>query len=188
MIVLLESWTTSLELYDHIRTWKWRSTSLTLSWLRFFLDLSHSNNELGFCVGRGVGESVSPVAAKAPGHRTSSSSQQLLMHARAKRLQMQWQYVYKRSTRTVIIYLIVLINSGDWWPQLDLHKENIAVQLSRAEHRCKDISITCSCPGLTMLNTDYKIFTRVLATRMRKVVHEFVKEYQKGFMPRTVIS
>ncbi len=41
---------------------------------------------------------------------------------------------------------------------------------------------------ITLLNTDYKIFTRVLAIRMREVVHEFVEECQKGFMPKTFIS
>ena len=36
---------------------------------------------------------------------------------------------------------------------------------------------------ITLLNTDYKIYTRVLARRMKKVVHEFVSECQKGFVP-----
>ena len=36
---------------------------------------------------------------------------------------------------------------------------------------------------ITLLNSDYKIFTKVLARRMAKVVHEFVAECQKGFVP-----
>ena len=41
---------------------------------------------------------------------------------------------------------------------------------------------------ITLLNTDYKIFTRILARRMRDVVHQFVSECQKGFMPKTFIA
>ena len=41
---------------------------------------------------------------------------------------------------------------------------------------------------ITLLNTDYKIFTRILAKRMREVVHEFTSESQKGFVPHTFIS
>ena len=36
---------------------------------------------------------------------------------------------------------------------------------------------------ITLLNTDYKVFTRVLANRMKKAVHEFVSKCQKGFVP-----
>ena len=41
---------------------------------------------------------------------------------------------------------------------------------------------------ITLLNTDYKVFTRILAKRMCKVVHEFVSECQKGFVPGTFIA
>jgi hypothetical protein len=41
---------------------------------------------------------------------------------------------------------------------------------------------------ITLLNSDYKVFTRVLARRMMKVVHEFVSECQKGFVPDTFIA
>ena len=41
---------------------------------------------------------------------------------------------------------------------------------------------------LTMLNTDYKIYTKVLANRMKKVVHEFVSSPQKGFVPDVFIA
>ena len=41
---------------------------------------------------------------------------------------------------------------------------------------------------LTMLQTAYKIYTRVLAHRMRKVVHQVVDESQKGFMPDAFIA
>ena len=41
---------------------------------------------------------------------------------------------------------------------------------------------------ITLLNSDYKIYTRVLAHRMAKVVHEFVAECQKGFVPDTFIA
>ena len=37
-------------------------------------------------------------------------------------------------------------------------------------------------------NTDYKVFTRILAKRMCRVVHEFVSECQKGFVPGTFIA
>ena len=40
----------------------------------------------------------------------------------------------------------------------------------------------------TLLNTDYKIFTRVLSKRMLGVVHEFVSETQKGFVPDVLIA
>ena len=39
-----------------------------------------------------------------------------------------------------------------------------------------------------MLNTDYKIYTWILATRMRDMVHQFVSEMQKGFVPSTFIA
>ena len=41
---------------------------------------------------------------------------------------------------------------------------------------------------LTMLNVDYKIYTRILANRMKKVVHQFVSESQKGFVPDSFIA
>ena len=41
---------------------------------------------------------------------------------------------------------------------------------------------------ITLLNTDYKIFTRILACRMRDVVHQFVAECQKGFVPDVFIA
>ena len=41
---------------------------------------------------------------------------------------------------------------------------------------------------ITLLNTDYKIFTRILASRMKTVVHEFVSECQKGFVPEVFIA
>ena len=36
---------------------------------------------------------------------------------------------------------------------------------------------------ITLLNSDYKVFTRVLSKRMITVVHQFVSECQKGFVP-----
>ena len=41
---------------------------------------------------------------------------------------------------------------------------------------------------LSMLNTDYTMYTRILATRMRDMVHQFVSEMQKGFVPSTFIA
>ena len=41
---------------------------------------------------------------------------------------------------------------------------------------------------ITLLNTDYKMYTRIMARRMRDVVHEFVSESQKGFVPRELIQ
>ena len=41
---------------------------------------------------------------------------------------------------------------------------------------------------ITLLQGAYKIFTRVLAKRMQTVVHEFVSECQKGFVPKTLIA
>jgi hypothetical protein len=41
---------------------------------------------------------------------------------------------------------------------------------------------------ITLLNTDYKVFTRVLANRMKTAVHEFVSECQKGFVPDVFIA
>ena len=40
---------------------------------------------------------------------------------------------------------------------------------------------------LTMLQGAYKIYTRVLARRMRDVVHQFVSSQQKGFVPKARI-
>jgi len=39
-----------------------------------------------------------------------------------------------------------------------------------------------------MLNTDYKINTKILANRLKSVVHQFVAECQKGFVPKTFIA
>ena len=41
---------------------------------------------------------------------------------------------------------------------------------------------------ITLLNTDYKIFTRILSKRMATVLHEFVSECQKEFVPDTFIA
>jgi hypothetical protein len=41
---------------------------------------------------------------------------------------------------------------------------------------------------ITLLQNSYKIFTRILAKRMASVVHEFVAEAQKGFVPHTFIA
>ena len=41
---------------------------------------------------------------------------------------------------------------------------------------------------ITLLNGDYNIYTRILARRMLTVVHEFVSECQKGFVPDTFIA
>ena len=41
---------------------------------------------------------------------------------------------------------------------------------------------------ITLLNTDYKIFTRILSKRMSTVVHQFVSESQKGFVPEVFIA
>ena len=41
---------------------------------------------------------------------------------------------------------------------------------------------------ITLLNTDYKVLTRVLANRMKTAVHEFVSECQKGFVPDVFIA
>ena len=41
---------------------------------------------------------------------------------------------------------------------------------------------------ITLLNTDYKMYTRILSRRMRQVVHEFISTSQKGFMPRELIQ
>ena len=41
---------------------------------------------------------------------------------------------------------------------------------------------------ITLLNTDYKIYTRILAKRMLLSVHEFVSETQKGFVPGVFIA
>ena len=41
---------------------------------------------------------------------------------------------------------------------------------------------------LTMLNTDYKVYTKILANRMKKIVHEFVASMQKGFVPDVFIA
>jgi len=41
---------------------------------------------------------------------------------------------------------------------------------------------------ITLLNSDYRVFTKVLAARMGTVVHEFVSECQKGFVPDTFIA
>ena len=41
---------------------------------------------------------------------------------------------------------------------------------------------------LTMLNTDYKVYTKILANRLKTVVHEFVSSMQKGFVPDVFIA
>ena len=41
---------------------------------------------------------------------------------------------------------------------------------------------------ITLLQNSYKIFMRVLAKRMASVVHQFVAETQKGFVPHTFIA
>ena len=40
---------------------------------------------------------------------------------------------------------------------------------------------------ITLLNSDYKIYTKILANRMKTVVHEFVSDTEKGFVPKEII-
>ena len=55
-------------------------------------------------------------------------------------------------------------------------------------YKKKDCEDVRNYRPLTMLNTDYKIYTKILARRMKKVVHEFVSESQKGFTPDDFIA
>ena len=41
---------------------------------------------------------------------------------------------------------------------------------------------------ITLLQNAYKVFTRIQAHRLKKVVHEFVSECQKGFVPHAFIA
>ena len=41
---------------------------------------------------------------------------------------------------------------------------------------------------ITLLNSDYKVYTKVLANRLKEVVHQFVSEAQKGFVPDVFIA
>ena len=41
---------------------------------------------------------------------------------------------------------------------------------------------------ITLLNCSYKIYTRILARRLKKVVHLFISEAQKGFAPGAFIA
>ena len=41
---------------------------------------------------------------------------------------------------------------------------------------------------ITLLQNAYKVFTRIQAQRLKKVVHEFVSECQKGFVPHAFIA
>ena len=41
---------------------------------------------------------------------------------------------------------------------------------------------------ITLLNSDYKIMTRILAKRMLSIVTQFVSDNQIGFVPYTFIA
>ena len=41
---------------------------------------------------------------------------------------------------------------------------------------------------ITLLNTDYKILTKVLVSRLKKVMDEFVSAPQTGFVPKRQIT
>ena len=41
---------------------------------------------------------------------------------------------------------------------------------------------------ITLLNSDYKVYTKLLANRLKNVVHQFVSEAQKGFVPDVFIA
>ena len=41
---------------------------------------------------------------------------------------------------------------------------------------------------ITLLQNAYKVFTRILAKRMKRVVHEIISECQKGFVPHAFIA
>ena len=49
-------------------------------------------------------------------------------------------------------------------------------------YKKKDRTDVRNYSPLTMLNTDYKVYTKVLANRLKTVVHQFVTEAQKGFV------
>ena len=42
--------------------------------------------------------------------------------------------------------------------------------------------------GLTLLDNDYKIFAKVIAERLKKVVDQIISKQQLGFVPRRCIT
>ena len=55
-------------------------------------------------------------------------------------------------------------------------------------HKKNDRDDITNYRPITLLNGDYKIYTRVLTRRLNKVVTEFVADCQKGFVPRAFIG
>ena len=58
----------------------------------------------------------------------------------------------------------------------------------RDSYKKKDRTDVRNYRPLTMLNSDYKVYTKVLANRLKTVVHQFVTEAQKGFVPDVFIA
>ena len=48
----------------------------------------------------------------------------------------------------------------------------------------QDLTLTKNYRPISLLNNDYKLFTAILAERLKKVLEEFVHEDQSGFLPK----
>ena len=94
--------------------------------------------------------------------------------------------VYKRLPKFCAPLLVQVINEARKKGTLPEHfLEGDISMLYKNKGERED---TRNYRPITLLNTDYKIFTRMLAQRMNKVVHQFVSETQKGFVPDAFIA
>ena len=50
------------------------------------------------------------------------------------------------------------------------------------------LNVTPRSGTITLLNSEYKALTRILAKRMLKIVTQFLSDSQTGFVPRTYIA
>lgn len=55
-------------------------------------------------------------------------------------------------------------------------------------YKKKDKQDIANYRPITLLNMDYKIFTKVIATRMGKIMHKVIDKAQEGFIPRRNIA
>ena len=88
--------------------------------------------------------------------------------------------------------------SNIWAPRLlalleeAIANERMPASLMKGEisvmYKKKERNDTRNYRPLTMLQNAYKIYTRILAHRLKKMVHEFVDSCQKGFVPDTFIA
>lgn len=76
--------------------------------------------------------------------------------------------------------LVVFFNA--WWVARTAPASFSESHIS-CPKKTETASVALDCRPIALLNTDYKVFTRVMANRLRSCIDELVADTQSGFVP-----